>query len=112
MKKTAFALAAWMLVPALPAAAAGDDDLLGTPPEGASATVLAWSDTSGYVPRDPRFGLALAFGDEAMGGVGQCGNPSDRALRRCKLRLADGGPAVINSGTPATAVGVRFSWRF
>ena len=62
--------------------------------------------------RPPEFDMRVAFGDEAMGGVGQCGNPSDRASGRCNLRLAEGGPAVVDGDLPSTAVGLRFRWRF
>ena len=62
--------------------------------------------------RQPEFDMMMAFGDDALGGVGQCGIPSDRASDRCRLRLAEGGPAVLDTDLPSTAVGVRFRWRF
>ena len=65
-----------------------------------------------HYERPAEFDMQVAFGDEAMGGVGQCGNPSDRASGRCKLRLAEGGPAVVDGDLPSTAVGLRFRWRF
>ena len=106
MRHTAPVLAAWLL--ALPAAAALADDGVATPGPAAKAVI----GTTGYVSPEPAFALTLAFGEAAMGGVGQCGVPSDRASSRCKLRLAEGGPSVMNTGYLSPAVGVRFHFRF
>ena len=107
-------LAAATLLLAGPTLAQAADDRHPEAPDRAAQSIDRIKHAPGtYWPeRQPEFDMMVAFGDEAMGGVGQCGNPSDRGSGRCRLRLAEGGPAVVDADLPNTAVGVRFRWRF
>ncbi len=115
MRSSAAVFAMWLLTlsAAAPAVAGDGAQRAAGPVPGASQPAIAFSETSGYVVREPEFAMALAFGREAMGGIGQCSNPNDRASHRCRVRLAEGGPAVAIGGPQANpAVGVRFLFRF
>jgi hypothetical protein len=108
MRNGALALA--MVLLTIPAAGAIADEGRS---RAAAPTMGSVIDASGPIPSQPPFALAVAFGAEALGGAGQCGNPSERASHHCKLRLTEGGPSAIDPpDRPITAVGVRFEMRF
>ena len=112
MKLVRSAAAALPLLLAAPTLAQAADEQHPQAPDPAAQSIDRVKHAPGtYWPEwQPEFDMMVAFGDDAMGGVGQCGNPSDRGSGRCRLRLAEGGPAVLDADLPSTVMQVIRPW--